>query len=58
MSKALIETEVNGLYYDILRFMLLAIFNLQVEEEEEEKELSEANTNIQESRKGKSRYGL
>lgn len=44
LVKGLVDTDVNGIYYDILRFLMMAIFNLQVEEEEEEKELSQVAT--------------
>ncbi len=37
--KTLQDTEITGFYFDLLKFLLTAIFNLQEEEEAEEQEL-------------------
>ena len=41
LVKSLQDTEINNLYFDLIKFMLMAIFNLQEEEEEEEQELEQ-----------------
>ena len=38
LTAAVTGTEVNGLFFDLVKFLLMAIFNLQAEEEEEEME--------------------
>ena len=35
------DSEINNLYFDLVKFLLTAIFNLQEEEEEEEQELEQ-----------------
>ena len=41
MVKSLQDSEMNNLYFDLVKFLLTAIFNLQEEEEEEEQELEQ-----------------
>ena len=41
LVKSLQDTEINNLYFDLIKFLLMAIFNLQEEEEEEEQELEQ-----------------
>lgn len=41
LLKSLQESEINNLYFDLVKFLLMAIFNLQEEEEEEEQELEQ-----------------
>lgn len=47
LAKALKETTVNGLFNDLMYFLLTSIFNMQEQEEnEEEQDLSSGDTNM------------
>lgn len=43
LSRSLVESDVHGLFFDLLKFLLTAIFNLQEEEDEEPEEDDDAN---------------